>query len=94
MAYEDKTLTCRDCSKEFVWTASEQEFYASKGFDNPPSRCPEDRAAHKNARMSERQMFDITCSNCGKAAQVPFEPKGDKPVYCSDCFKEQREKKD
>ena len=28
---EDKTLTCKDCGKEFVWTAGEQEFYASKG---------------------------------------------------------------
>lgn len=34
----------------------------------------------------DRKMFKITCSNCGKEAQVPFEPRGDKPVYCSDCF--------
>ncbi|MBQ7784571.1 MAG: zinc-ribbon domain-containing protein, partial [Clostridia bacterium] len=30
--YQDKTLTCRDCGQEFVFTAGEQEFYAEKGF--------------------------------------------------------------
>ncbi len=34
----------------------------------------------------DREMFDVTCSNCGKAAQVPFKPTNGKPVYCSDCF--------
>ena len=37
-----------------------------------------------------REMFSATCSSCGKEAQVPFEPRGDKPVYCSDCFETQR----
>lgn len=95
MAFQDKTLTCKDCGKEFIWTASEQEFYASKGFQNAPVRCPEDRAA-KRARMDEggrgpRQMFEITCSNCGKKDSVPFQPRGDRPVLCSDCFRKQRE---
>ena len=35
----------------------------------------------------ERQMFTATCSSCGQEARVPFEPRGDKPVYCSDCFR-------
>jgi CxxC-x17-CxxC domain-containing protein len=34
-----------------------------------------------------RQMFDVTCSNCGREAQVPFRPTNGKPVYCSDCFR-------
>jgi len=33
-----------------------------------------------------RQMYPATCSACGKETQVPFQPRGDKPVYCSDCF--------
>ena len=33
-----------------------------------------------------RQMFDVTCASCGKETQVPFQPRGDRPVYCSDCF--------
>ena len=45
--YQDETLTCRDCGKEFVFTASEQAFYAEKGFQNKPRRCPECRAAFR-----------------------------------------------
>ena len=37
-----------------------------------------------------REMFSATCSSCGKEAQVPFQPRGDKPVYCSDCFEQRR----
>ena len=37
--YQDKTLTCKDCGQEFVFTAGEQEFYAEKGFQNEPTRC-------------------------------------------------------
>lgn len=47
---EDKTLKCKDCGNEFVWTAGEQEFYASKGFENPPVRCAECRKAKKMQR--------------------------------------------
>ena len=41
--YEDKTLTCKECGNEFVFTAGEQEFYAEKGFVNEPQRCKECR---------------------------------------------------
>ena len=37
-----------------------------------------------------REMFDATCSNCGKEARVPFRPTNGKPVYCSDCFRSMR----
>ena len=88
--FEDKTLVCKDCGKEFVWTAGEQEFYASRGFENQPQRCKPCRDARKNggARSNggERQMFDATCAACGKACKVPFQPREDRPVYCSDCF--------
>ena len=75
--FEDKTLVCKDCGKEFVWTAGEQEFYASRGFENQPQRCKP---------CGERQMFDAVCAACGKACKVPFQPREDRPVYCSDCF--------
>ncbi|MBI1919362.1 zinc-ribbon domain containing protein [Candidatus Microgenomates bacterium] len=93
MAFQDQNLQCRDCGNAFVWTASEQEFYQQKGFQNAPVRCPSCRAA-KKARMGEggaRQNYPITCSNCGKSDTVPFEPRGDRPVLCRDCFKKQRE---
>jgi CxxC-x17-CxxC domain-containing protein len=38
----------------------------------------------------QREMHTTTCSSCGRDAQVPFVPRGDKPVYCSDCFQSQR----
>ena len=99
MAFQDQTLTCRDCGNSFVWTASEQEFYQSKGFQNAPVRCPSCRQA-KKARMDggssrggggQRQMYEITCSNCGKKDMVPFQPRGDRPVLCSDCFRKQKD---
>lgn len=104
----DKTLTCRDCGTRFVFTASEQDFYASRGFTNEPGRCPSCRAARKASRdgysggytsggystgsggRREREMFPSVCAQCGKDTQVPFQPRGDRPVYCSDCFERQR----
>ena len=143
MSYADKTLTCRDCGTQFVFTAGEQEFYAQKGFTNEPTRCSSCRQARKQggggrssggygdrdsysgggggygggdsyggggggygggrrssggggggARAGfgggEREMHSVTCASCGKEAKVPFLPRGDKPVYCDDCFQQQR----
>jgi len=45
MSYTDRQLTCTDCGAGFTFTAGEQEFHASKGFTNSPSRCPDCRAA-------------------------------------------------
>ena len=47
---EDKTLVCKDCGKEFIFTVGEQEFFKEKGFDNDPVRCPECRKARKVQR--------------------------------------------
>jgi CxxC-x17-CxxC domain-containing protein len=49
--YNDKNLTCADCGQEFVFTASEQDFYAQRGFTEP-RRCPSCRASRKAARGS------------------------------------------
>ena len=46
------------------------------------------------SRGGAREMYTTTCSSCGKEAQVPFVPRGDKPVYCSDCFQAQRRSND
>jgi len=96
---EDKTLTCRDCGREFVFTASEQQFFAQKDFTNEPGRCPECRAARKSSRgeggfgggmRRDREMFPAVCAQCGKETEVPFQPRLDRPVYCADCFASQR----
>jgi|SRR5690554_5881377 len=90
--YSDKVLACKDCEAEFVFSASEQEFYAEKGFTNEPGRCPSCRAARKARNNNggfarpQRQMYSAVCSNCGVETTVPFQPSGEKPVYCRDCF--------
>ncbi len=93
--YQDKNLKCRDCGADFVFSASEQEFYAQKGFQNEPVRCPDCRRAKKSQSQGgygrqERQMYDVTCSSCGQPAQVPFKPTNDKPVYCRECYSKNR----
>ena len=88
--YQDKVLQCRECGCEFIFTASEQAFYAERGFENLPGRCPECRRTRKAAARGPREMYDATCAQCGATCQVPFQPTGEKPVYCSDCFRAQR----
>ena len=83
--YQDKTLVCRDCGAEFVFTAGEQEFYAEKGFQNEPTRCKANRAS------APREMYETTCAACGKPTTVPFIPKSDRPIYCSECFAAHRQ---
>ncbi len=91
----DKTLVCKDCNQEFTFTASEQEFYAEKGFTNEPGRCPSCRQTRKNndrghgrgGFRGERTMYDAVCSRCGAQTQVPFQPKPDREVLCRDCFR-------
>ncbi|MCQ2433934.1 MAG: zinc-ribbon domain containing protein [Oscillospiraceae bacterium] len=84
--FEDKTLVCNECGQEFVFTAGEQEFYAEKGFQNEPKKCKACRDARKNAGKTEREMFTATCARCGKEAKVPFRPKEDRDVFCSECY--------
>lgn len=96
--YQDETLRCRDCGEDFVFTARDQEFFAEKGFTNKPTRCKSCRNARKNdggysgggSRRPAREMYDAVCAQCGKPTQVPFQPKNDRPVYCSDCFTRNR----
>jgi CxxC-x17-CxxC domain-containing protein len=73
---------------------------------NQPGRCSDCRAARKTSGGGssyggasrgggggyggEREFFTATCSSCGKEARVPFQPRGDKPVYCSSCFETRR----
>ena len=90
MALQDKTLVCRDCGQEFIFTVGEQEFYSSRGLVNEPSRCPDCRATRRRERRggygNPRQSFPATCAACGKETTVPFEPTEGRPVYCKECY--------
>jgi CxxC-x17-CxxC domain-containing protein len=93
--FQDKMLICKECGKEFIFTAREQEFFRAKGFENEPSRCPECRAlrkgqSDKRGYSNERPMYPAICAKCGKETMVPFKPTGDKPVYCRECFQAMR----
>jgi ssDNA-binding Zn-finger/Zn-ribbon topoisomerase 1 len=48
----DKSLNCRDCNNEFIFTEGEQEFFKEKGFENEPVRCPDCRRARKNQQRN------------------------------------------
>ena len=89
--YEDKTLVCKDCGAEFVFTAGEQEFFAEKGFVNEPQRCKASRDAKKRNNNARREMYVAACAACGAEAKVPFKPSEGRPVYCSECFSKRNE---
>ena len=98
MSFQEKSIQCFDCGNAFTFTIEEQEFFASRGYTNEPKRCPSCRQARKERQnsngyqksnstyQSQRQMFPVTCSLCGKATEVPFKPREDRPVYCRDCY--------
>ncbi|MBP1763074.1 MAG: CxxC-x17-CxxC domain protein [Firmicutes bacterium] len=94
MAFQDKTLKCKDCGQDFVFTVGEQEFYAEKGFENEPARCRECRDARKRERnggTGAREMYEAVCAECGVTTLVPFKPRNDRPIYCRECFAKKRE---
>lgn len=97
MAFEDKELTCVECGAAFVFSSGEQEHHAQLGFTNEPKRCGSCREARKargggsgGSGRGPREMHPVVCAQCGKSTEVPFKPRGDRPVYCSDCFSQQK----
>lgn len=89
--YSDKSLTCKECGSEFVFTSGEQEFYAERGFVNEPQRCKNCRDSRKSNLRADREMFEAVCASCGSTAKVPFRPREDRPVYCSECYARMKE---
>lgn len=94
MAQQDQSIECKDCGKQFTWTAEEQDFYQQKGF-SAPLRCKDCRVKARanfnngggGGDRGQRQSFPITCAECGAQDTVPFQPRGDKAVLCRNCFR-------
>ncbi len=95
MVYQEESLTCVECNNSFAFTAEEQAYHAERGFTNKPKRCSDCRQARRSRSSyggggtydrPPREMHMITCSQCGKEGEVPFLPRGDRPVYCKDCY--------
>lgn len=91
MDFQDKKLICKECSQEFIWSAGEQKFYADKGLQNPPGRCPECRRIKKDQKANQPK-YKIICKNCGKEGEVNFPPRDPNDILCTDCFRQQRAK--
>lgn len=88
---EDKTIVCKDCDDTFVFTAGEQGFYVEKGLLNEPHRCPDCRERRRVERAAGvREVSQVVCADCGTETTVPFVPRLNLPVYCSDCFQRMR----
>ena len=98
MEFTDKELKCQDCNETFVFSSDAQSYHEEKGFTNEPKRCASCRSERRGQRRGggggfgggEREQHAVVCSECGKDTTVPFKPRGDRPVYCSECFNKQR----
>ena len=87
MSFADKPLMCRECSREFTFTAGEQEFFAQKGFTNEPGRCPECRSARK-ARMGSSGGGMAYDSDRGYGGGYERAPREMFSATCSSCGRE------
>lgn len=102
---DDQRIKCVDCGEEFLFTAGEQAFYATKGLTNAPTRCKPCRDLRKQQRHDgpsgapgagrprpgpPRELHTAVCAECGAETQVPFAPVSDRPVYCKDCYESHR----
>ena len=100
MSYEDRTLSCMECSQTFTFSADDQSYHAFMGYANEPKRCPECRRAKRDRHnrdgfgggtsQNRRDMHPVVCAECGMETTVPFRPTGVRPVYCSICYREKR----
>jgi CxxC-x17-CxxC domain-containing protein len=91
MVLEDRTIVCKDCAEAFVFSAGEQGFFLEKGLLNEPQRCPQCREARRRDRALYHKSSTVICAGCAVETTVPFVPRMNRPVYCSDCFKTARD---
>lgn len=96
----DQQLICSDCGQAFTFSAEDQEFFRDRGY-SAPKRCKACRQAKKNEQSggagygggnqrNTSQGTAVICAGCGQQTTVPFEPRGDRPVYCQNCFQSRK----
>jgi CxxC-x17-CxxC domain-containing protein len=92
---EGQQLMCSDCGQSFTFSADDQAFFRERGYSTP-KRCKLCRQAKKNEQSgsgyqrNDSRGSSVICAGCGQQTTVPFEPRGDRPVYCQNCFQSRR----
>lgn len=92
----DQELICSDCGQSFTFSAEDQAYFNERGY-SAPKRCKPCRQIKKNEESggggyhrNASQSTTVICSGCGQQTTVPFEPRGDRPVYCQNCFQSRK----
>lgn len=82
----------KECEVPFRPTGG-KPIYCSSCFESNKgsgSRRFDDRNSKRSTNFEDRPMFEAVCDNCGNSCKVPFQPRGNKPIYCSNCFGEKK----
>ncbi len=81
-----KPVFCSSCFENN--RGSDSRRFSAKG---GPASGWEGRSSERSTNFDDRQMFDAVCADCGNSCKVPFQPSGEKPVFCSNCFGDKKE---
>jgi len=93
MNFQDRSIRCSECGTNFTLSAEKQQVSDSWGIAVDDKRCPSCNRAKTRygtdgtENATRRQMFRVTCAECGKSTEVPFKPHSYRRVYCSDCYR-------
>lgn len=83
----------KDCQVPFRPTSG-KPIYCSDCFEknrNSDSRSSSGERNYERSSFEDRQMYNAVCDECGNKCSVPFQPRDDKPIYCSDCFEKRND---
>jgi len=90
-----EALPCTECGTEYVLGAGDLFTDGTQSVYERAGRCRACRTMRRTQRgvavhVRVREFYTVTCSGCGEPTGIPFQPRGDKPVYCSDCRSRKR----
>lgn len=75
------------------YSRSKKSQFARNSLDKKPHHSFRNSRQQNSRSKSDREMYEVTCSDCGIECKIPFEPKFNKPVYCSKCFEKNEPRK-
>ncbi len=91
----DRPVYCSDCFRENKPQTSRDDRGSRYSRDDRGSRYSRDDRGSRYSRDDRRpERFPTQCDNCGDDFELPFKPKFDRPVYCSECFGKTKFKED